>query len=188
LLISYFQALQFGTASIDAAEATKGKYLWATEFENVHSTWHFQEPGFLVQIGDRQMHFAGPEQLYQLLKVGDVGSPDFIALAHEFASLTPERAFSRGRSVPLRADWHSGAQDAAMLLALRHKFRGDPGLAALLLSTRPHPLVSVKPDSYWGIGLDGAGRNRLGELLLSVRDELFELQRTGQPLQPLVPP
>ncbi len=178
----------FGTASIDAAEGAKGKYLWATEFENVHSTWRFQEPGFHVQVQDSKIHFGGSEQLYQLLKVGDIGSPEFNALAPEFASLTPDGAYSRGKALSLRPDWTVGAQDAAMLLALRHKFRGDAGLAALLVSTHPHPLVSVKGDTYWGIGFDGRGQNRLGEQLVAVRDELLHLQSTGQPLQPLVPP
>ncbi len=178
----------FGTVSIDAAEGAKGKYLWATEFENVHSTWHFQEPGFHVQLQDSKIHFKGSEQLYQLLKVGDIGSPEFDALAPKFASLTPEQAFGMGRSLRLRPDWQAGAQDAAMLLALRHKFRADAGLAALLLSTHPHPLVSVKPDDYWGIGLDGRGRNRLGDQLAIIRDELLRLHGAGQPLQPLVPP
>ena len=65
------EALGYSTAAVEAAESRHGSnYAWCTEFENVHSTWAFSEPGFMV--GSRR--FNGSEQLYQLLKAGDFGT------------------------------------------------------------------------------------------------------------------
>jgi predicted NAD-dependent protein-ADP-ribosyltransferase YbiA (DUF1768 family) len=57
--------------------------------------------------------------------------------------------------------------------AVSHKFRADPGLRELLLATAPHPLASVKGDTFWGIGFNGEGENRLAELLMELRDTLM---------------
>lgn len=56
--------------------------------------------------------------------------------------------------------------------ALRQKF-SHPKLKALLLSTKKRELVENSPfDRYWGCGGDGTGANRLGVLLMEVRQEL----------------
>jgi ribA/ribD-fused uncharacterized protein len=59
-----------------------------------------------------------------------------------------------------------------MSKALRAKFAA-PALKTLLLSTGERPLVEDSPyDRYWGAGKDGRGKNRLGALLMELRDEL----------------
>ncbi len=78
----------------------------------------------------------------------------------------------RDRKRPLRRDWEA-VKDAVMLDALRAKFTQHADLRALLLSTGDARLVEhTGNDSYWGDGGDGSGKNRLGELLMRVRDEL----------------
>lgn len=60
-----------------------------------------------------------------------------------------------------------------MLTLLREKF-SDEGLAELLLATYPAELIEDATrwhDDYWGV-VNGAGLNRLGILLMQVRDEL----------------
>ena len=52
-----------------------------------------------------------------------------------------------------------------MRAAVGYKFRADEGLRALLISTDPHPLASVKSDCFWGIGFEGEGKNMLAKLL-----------------------
>lgn len=87
---------------------------------------------------------------------------------------TPKQAADVGRSrrLPLRADWEA-ARDAVMLDALRAKFTQHDDLRAVLLGTGDATLVEhTASDSYWGDGGDGSGRNRLGQLLMRVRDEL----------------
>ena len=60
-----------------------------------------------------------------------------------------------------------------MLEGLRAKFGQHPDLAARLLHSGDRLLVEhTRNDSYWGDGGDGAGKNRLGHLLMQVREEL----------------
>lgn len=76
------------------------------------------------------------------------------------------------RSLPLRADWEE-VKESVMLTALRAKFTQHDDLRELLLSTGRSRLVEhTWRDSYWGDGGDGTGLNRLGVLLMQVRDEL----------------
>lgn len=157
--------------AIDAAFARVGAYAWATEFENVHATWRFDEPGF--EFGG--IRWNGSEQLYQAQKAGAPGSAEFQVIAPAFAEADPMEAYELGRRLRLRADWEA-AKDDAMRTALRAKFL-EPGptgdsLRALLLSTHPRPLASVKGDAYWGIGLAGDGDNKLAAFLMELRDEL----------------
>jgi len=60
-----------------------------------------------------------------------------------------------------------------MLDALRAKFTQHADLRTLLLATGDAQLVEhTTNDSYWGDGGDGSGKNRLGQLLMRLRDEL----------------
>jgi hypothetical protein len=78
----------------------------------------------------------------------------------------------RDRKRPLRRDWES-VKDQVMLDALRAKFTQHEDLKAILLGTGDAVLVEhTANDSYWGDGGDGSGKNRLGQLLMRVRDEL----------------
>lgn len=78
----------------------------------------------------------------------------------------------RSRKLPLRRDWES-AKEGVMLEALRAKFTQHDDLRAVLLGTGDAELVEhTEKDSYWGDGGDGSGKNRLGRLLMRVREEL----------------
>ena len=64
-----------------------------------------------------------------------------------------------------------------MLDALRAKFTQHDRLRRLLVDTGHAELVEhTRNDHYWGDGGDGSGRNRLGVLLMRLRDELRPLQ------------
>jgi ribA/ribD-fused uncharacterized protein len=81
-------------------------------------------------------------------------------------------AMGRSRKLPLRRDWES-VKEAVMLDALRAKFTQHDDLKAILLGTGDAKLVEhTANDSYWGDGGDGSGKNRLGQLLMQVREEL----------------
>jgi ribA/ribD-fused uncharacterized protein len=87
---------------------------------------------------------------------------------------TPSAAADRGRSrkLPLRRDWES-VKDQVMLEAVRAKFTQHEDLRVTLLGTGSALLVEhTANDSYWGDGGDGSGKNRLGQILMQVRDEL----------------
>jgi N-glycosidase YbiA len=78
----------------------------------------------------------------------------------------------RSRKQPLRPDWE-GVKDAVMSEAVLAKFMQHADLRAVLLGTGDALLVEhTANDSYWGDGGDGHGKNKLGQILMSVRDEL----------------
>ena len=88
---------------------------------------------------------------------------------------TAREAANKGRSrkLPLRRDWES-VKDEIMREAVRAKFTQHDNLKAILLGTGDAKLVEhTTNDSYWGDGGDGSGKNRLGQILMQVRDELL---------------
>lgn len=84
---------------------------------------------------------------------------------------TPRWAKRLGRNVELRPGWE-GMKERVMLDCLRSKFR-TVDLRHRLLSTSLHELVEENDhgDMYWGV-CRGTGRNRLGALLMELREEL----------------
>ncbi|MCA9175001.1 MAG: NADAR family protein [Planctomycetales bacterium] len=87
---------------------------------------------------------------------------------------TPKQAKTLGRSRrhPLRADWEA-VKDDIMRSAVRAKFVTHLEIRNRLLATGDERLVENAPmDYYWGCGRSGAGLNRLGEILMELRDEL----------------
>lgn len=101
----------------------------------------------------------------------------FVGTEHEHAIrklASPMVAARKGRSrkLPLRRDWES-AKDKIMREALQAKFTQHPELQKLLLETGDAVLVEhTVNDRYWGDGGDGSGENRLGLLLMELREKL----------------
>jgi hypothetical protein len=78
----------------------------------------------------------------------------------------------RDRKRPLRRDWES-VKERVMLDALRAKFTQHEELKVILLGTGEAVLIEhTANDSYWADGGDGSGKNRLGVLLMQLREEL----------------
>ena len=76
---------------------------------------------------------------------------------------------------PVNKENWNDLKESVMLNGLRCKFRQHPELSKLLLSTSSKRLVeSTSSDMYWGESIEGIGQNRLGELLIMVRNELLE--------------
>lgn len=80
-----------------------------------------------------------------------------------------------GRSLDLREDWDDIKEDV-MLYALRYKFSTlNPQLRQKLISTGDSYLQEGNwwNDKYWGVCLKTCeGLNRLGNLLMKVREEI----------------
>lgn len=91
---------------------------------------------------------------------------------------TPGKAKYLGRKVSLRKDWED-IKEEVMLTGLRHKF-SNPELRKKLLATGNEELIegTTWHDNYWGIcdceACGGQGKNRLGKLLMQVREELVD--------------
>jgi ribA/ribD-fused uncharacterized protein len=82
----------------------------------------------------------------------------------------------RSRRRPLRADWER-VKDAVMREVVLAKFSQHDDLRLTLLGTGDAAIVEhTENDAYWGDGGDGSGRNMLGRILMSVREELRQLQ------------
>jgi N-glycosidase YbiA len=78
----------------------------------------------------------------------------------------------RDRTHPMRPDWEQVKEDV-MRVALRAKFTQHEELRALLISTGSEEIVEHSThDGYWGDGGDGTGKNRLGKLLMELRESI----------------
>jgi len=85
----------------------------------------------------------------------------------------PGKAKRFGREkIILRENW-ANIQDDIMEKLLRIKF-SDVKLAELLINTYPKELIEGNwwGDEYWGV-CKGIGENRLGKLLMKIRNELI---------------
>ncbi len=113
--------------------------------------------------------WATTEHYYQAMKFEDAQLQEAVRLC-----ATPKEAAKMGRDkkLPLRKDWEYVKEDY-MYKALQAKFTQYPKLKELLLGTGNARIVEdSKIDYYWGCGESGDGLNRLGELLMKLREEL----------------
>ncbi len=87
---------------------------------------------------------------------------------------TPKDAakMGRDRTHPLRQDWEQ-VKDEIMHRAVFCKFSTRSELREILLATGDEAIVENAPgDYYWGCGKDGSGKNKLGQILMVVRESL----------------
>lgn len=99
------------------------------------------------------------------------GTPDEEEVRRAPSPMVAAR-MGRSRKRPLRKDWES-VKDQVMHEAVRAKFTQHADLREILLGTGGATIVEhTENDAYWGDGDDGSGRNRLGETLMRVREEL----------------
>lgn len=109
------------------------------------------------------------EHFFQAQKFAEVDYREAIRQAK-----TPAKSKSMGRTrkYRLRRDWES-VKDAIMREAVLAKFSQHEDIRAVLLGTGSAKLVEhTTNDDYWGDGGDGHGKNKLGLILMSVREEL----------------
>lgn len=133
---------------------------------------NFYESPIEVWISpDTRLIAPTAEHVFQYLKTPSEEEGIEILMAE-----TPGQAKRLGRKCHLRKDWEE-VKDHAMVSVLRAKFR-DPELKAKLLATDNEILVEGNTwhDNYWGMcscaECNENGKNRLGMLLMQVREEL----------------
>ena len=98
--------------------------------------------------------------------------PEIQEKIRQIASPIDAALEGRNRQNPLRPDWEE-IKDKVMLQALRMKFSQHPEIAKELLSTGDAIIIEhTQNDAYWADGGDGSGKNKLGLLLMQVREEL----------------
>ena len=89
-------------------------------------------------------------------------------------SVTPSEAKRMGRQVQLRPDWEQ-VKDEIMEEIVHEKFFQIEPLARKLMATGNAELIEGNTwgDTYWGVDLHTMqGQNKLGKILMIVRDEL----------------
>lgn len=87
---------------------------------------------------------------------------------------TPGQAAKQGRSRsrPLRSDWEE-VKENIMYECLCYKFLQNKDMLDILVSTGDKKLIEhTRNDRYWADGGDGTGKNRLGVLLMRLREEI----------------
>jgi len=78
----------------------------------------------------------------------------------------------RDKNLPLRSDWEAVKEDI-MFNAILLKFTQNDDILETLTTTGDSVIIEDSPtDYYWGCGADGTGKNRLGSLLMELRNEL----------------
>ncbi len=75
------------------------------------------------------------------------------------------------KGVTIRSDWEQ-VKEQVMIRGLKAKLDTHPSIRLLLSSTMSRMLIENSPiDWYWGCGKDNRGKNRLGVLLMEIRDK-----------------
>ncbi|MEB3338341.1 MAG: NADAR family protein [Leptolyngbyaceae bacterium] len=126
---------------------------------------NFSAHGFVLD----ELYWTTSEHYFQAQKF--VGTPHLETVRQR---KTPKDAanLGRDRALPLRPDWEQ-VKDDIMRQAVLCKFQTHADIRAILLSTGEKVLVENSPiDYYWGCGKDGSGKNKLGLILMEVRESL----------------
>ena len=140
-----------------------GKYLFLSNFYEGNS---FEYKGYLFENSEAAFHSQK--------------CPSRIA---EFQMVRPSQSKRLGRLVPLRHDWED-VKDKIMYEVCRAKFTQDEKLKQQLLATGDRELVegNYHGDRCWGMTFNQktkswVGQNRLGLVLMRLREDLRDLER-----------
>lgn len=114
------------------------------------------------------LYYQSVESAFQSAKTTDM------EIRKQFCDLSPKDAKAKGYKIELRSDWEQ-VKDDIMYQLVRYKFRHSNKLKFLLLKTENELLVEENSwgDTYWG-KCKGKGQNKLGKILMRVRDEIRE--------------
>ncbi len=138
-----------------------------TKNDNFYELSNFASFGF----EEDGKYWPTVEHYFQAMKFDGDEYEDYREQIRKSHSPKQAKAFGQSRKYPLRKDWEE-VKEAIMLKALRLKF-SHPKMKAILLSTKNRKLIENSPyDRYWGIGKNHDGKNRLGVLLMKVREEI----------------
>ena len=127
--------------------------------------------------------FPTVENFYQAMKVDKTD----ISTRRQFQSISAVEAKKKGKQIEKRKDWNDAMALEVMLYGLRAKFTQGSELAEKLLATEDQELIETNywHDTFWGkctcANHVGNGENKLGILLMQVREELKNNGGGGTP-------
>lgn len=124
---------------------------------------NFSSHGFILD----ELYWPTSEHYFQAQKF--VGTP-YLEKVRQAKTPKDAAKIGRDRSLPLRSDWEQ-VKDNVMRSCVLQKFKTHTDIREILLSTGNEVLVENSPiDYYWGCGKDGSGKNKLGQILVEVRE------------------
>jgi len=139
----------YSESGINKAVRAFGRpYMWATEFENVHSTWKYIERPIRVDGHEYQCI----ESYYQNHK------PDPKDMSNQ--------AVAERMKLMKKGVWQK----------FTHAENSDE-LLNLLVSTYPNNLVAIKTDVYWGFDAKRGGENQLANILMEIRSDVIHVMK-----------
>lgn len=125
--------------------------------------------GYPIKLEVAGKTWPSAEHYFQAMKFS--AHPDYQETIRAAKTAATAKKLGKTTDIPAQADWLK-YRDEVMLDILRIKFAKDP-LKSKLLETGDALIRDTSPqDNYWGIGRSGRGTNKLGKLLMQVRQEL----------------
>lgn len=115
------------------------------------------------------LRWLSVEHFYQAQKF--LGTKTFEQIRR---SATPLKArkIGQNRSLVIGSDWHQ-VKEEVMKRAIRAKFEQNKRLRSQLLATGEEELIHYSSrDLFWGRNEEGIGDNRLGEIIMEIRQKL----------------
>lgn len=138
-------------------------------FNSKSTEWGWMSNFYSSPILLEQKDYPTVEHWFQSHKFGNQELQEKIRSAKSPAQA---KKLGRTRDESFRKDWES-VKEEILYKGLKAKFEQNIQLLILLQETRSEQLIEQSPwDSYWGSGKTGNGKNRMGYLLMKVRDEL----------------
>ena len=117
--------------------------------------------------------FATSEHLYQWLKLGsgEVETPEQFAVRMESNPKFAKDIANHNKDLHVN-NWHVIKYDI-MLQCCRLKCEQHPNIKDVLLGTGKAEIIENSPYDYeWGCGADGSGKNLLGKVWMTIRNDL----------------
>lgn len=133
--------------------------------DNFTGTYRFLSNFYRATVILGDMTYSSVEHAFQAAKTLDEDE------RLQFHRIIAGEAKKLGRKIKIRSDWEE-IKNSIMLELLHDKFQ-IPELRMLLKMTEPEELVEGNTwgDTYWGV-CNGVGQNKLGKLLMQVRDNI----------------
>ena len=131
--------------------------------------YRFLSNFYQAEVEFEGMMYPSTEHAYQAAKTLDLKSRAM------FQGGTAGQAKRLGHVIILRDDWtNDNVKISVMYAVLLDKFTRHQDLRKQLIATSPNELIEGNTwnDTFWGV-CDGKGKNHLGKLLMSIRQEII---------------
>lgn len=151
--------------------ADRDHFIWFYDKKQNPLTESFSNYYHPCTIGYEGLTFDCSEALFQSQKFKDPNIRRQFQKLDGDGSKKLARQLSRNWTAQDHQVWRSRSE-TVMMGTLALKYQQHPKLKDMLLATGSAYLVEHGKDKYWGDGGDGMGRNKLGESLMRVREEL----------------